>query len=164
MESNGPWHYQLVDLRTSMNGPFRTLPAPIGVQRQIDGCALNEGDVWSFAMNCGLVRLILMSLILFALACAPAVGTEGLEVGGPCTTSTDCGDQSRCLTGKHFPGGTCGQNCNSHEECPDGTRCIDKEGGVCLLGCEIPGDCRGGYTCKGEDNQSGGGEALVCIE
>ena len=63
-----------------------------------------------------------------------------------------------------FPGGTCAVACTKHEDCPDGSRCIEKEGGFCLLSCTLPGDCRGGYTCKGVKNEFGGGESLVCTK
>lgn len=112
-----------------------------------------------------LALVFLSALLGLALlhACG-GVGVEGTIVGGPCTTSEDCSSGSRCLTSGDFPGGTCTQNCSEHLDCPEGARCISKESGICLLECELPADCRGGYTCKGKSNETGGGESLVCIK
>lgn len=108
---------------------------------------------------------LLPGILLFLLSTScDGVGVDSDLVGGPCTSSTECSSQSRCLTDDDFPGGTCTMNCAKHEDCPSGARCIEKEGGVCLLQCDLPGDCRGGYTCKGVKNQFGGGESLVCID
>ncbi len=104
------------------------------------------------------------ALLLTSVHCGDSVGTEGLVVGGPCTTVDDCASGSVCLTSGDFPGGSCSVRCFSHEDCPSGTRCVDKDNGVCLVECYEPIDCRGGYTCKGKKNGSGGGESLVCIE
>jgi hypothetical protein len=108
-------------------------------------------------------RALLLGLFLLA-SCGSSVGIEGEYVGGACAADAECDADSRCLTKDDFPGGTCSVVCTKHEDCPDDTRCIEKEGGICLLTCELPGDCRGGYTCKGVKNQFGGGESLVCIK
>ena len=105
-----------------------------------------------------------LPLVALVFACGSSVGIEGDLVGGPCQSSADCSPQSRCLIDDDFPGGACAVNCSRHEDCPDGSRCVDEEGGVCLMTCVLPGDCRGGYTCKGKENETGGGESLVCIE
>jgi hypothetical protein len=111
-----------------------------------------------------MVRLLaVFALLLTTTACGDDVGNEGRTVGGPCATNVDCSSESRCLTGGDFAGGTCVVNCNSHEDCPFGARCISKESGVCLLACEVPADCRGGYNCEGESNNEGGGDSLVCV-
>ena len=114
------------------------------------------------------VVFTLSSICLAAVAafgCGGGVGIEGSSVGGACSVSDDCSAESRCLVNNDFPGGTCVVNCVTHEDCPEGSRCIEKEQGVCLLQCEIPGDCRGGYTCKGKKNKSTeGGESLICIK
>lgn len=109
-------------------------------------------------------RLIVGILFALSAACGPGVGNEGDLVGGPCTTDADCAEESRCMTGGDFPGGTCATRCSSHDDCPEGTRCVSEEGGACLLQCEVPDDCRAGYSCRGQENESGGGDSLVCID
>lgn len=107
---------------------------------------------------------ILLLMLACLISCASDVGLEGEYIGGACASEDECSSDSKCLTEDSYPGGTCTIACTKHEDCPDDTRCVDKDKGVCLLSCEIPGDCRGGYTCKGEKNQFGGGESLVCIK
>ena len=98
---------------------------------------------------------------IFIAACGgDDVGNDGATVGGPCVDAADC--ESRCLVGGDFPQGTCSLACNTDNDCPDGTFCIDAEGGVCLLGCALPADCRGGYNCEGKTNRGHGGDSLVC--
>lgn len=115
-----------------------------------------------------LVRTILKSTLftvsLFsAAACgSDGVGIDGALVGGSCDENSDCDEE--CLRGGDFPEGTCSVSCRDDSQCPDGSNCIDKEGGICLLTCERPSDCRGGYTCKGEENEGHGGDSLVCIK
>lgn len=108
-----------------------------------------------------------IAVLVFASACLLAgcgdddVGLDGDGVGGACQDERDCA--YRCQEGGDFPHGTCTVPCNVDDDCPIGTYCIDKEGGICLLGCEHPEDCRDEYTCKGEDNRGHGGDSLVCI-
>jgi hypothetical protein len=102
--------------------------------------------------------------LVFIAGCGGDVGVDGHFVGGACANNEDCSPDAMCLTKDSFPEGTCSVACMKQEDCPDDARCVEKEGGVCLLQCELPGDCRGGYTCKGVKNQFGGGESLVCIE
>lgn len=109
-----------------------------------------------------LASLLLLVTVAAATGCGEDVGPLGASVGGACASNVDCDSGSRCLTGGDFPEGTCTRNCARHDDCPSGSRCVSKEGGVCLLACELPSDCRGGYTCKGEKNQEIGGESLVC--
>lgn len=110
------------------------------------------------------MRGLALAAFLFIAGCSGGVGVEGRYIGGPCTSMEDCDSESRCLTKDDFPEGTCTVGCRNQDDCPDDARCVEKEGGVCLLQCELPGDCRGGYTCKGVKNQFGGGESLVCID
>ena len=109
----------------------------------------------------GSLPILVSAVALAFAACGSGVGSEGETVGGPCTTTADC--EQRCLTGGDFPQGTCTISCSSDADCPDGSHCIDKQGGVCLLSCSLPSDCRGGYNCEGETNQGHGGDSLVCI-
>lgn len=88
------------------------------------------------------------------------VGNDGRLVGGPCASSGDC--EYRCELDGDFPQGTCTRPCLTDGDCPDGTFCINKNGGICLLGCQVPADCRGGYNCLGKENRGHGGDSLVC--
>jgi hypothetical protein len=99
--------------------------------------------------------------MLFACSGNDGVGNDGAYIGGPCVSSSQCDFQ--CSTSGEFPQGTCTKPCASDGDCPGGTFCIDREGGICLLGCDLPSDCRGGYNCKGEKNRGHGGDSLVCI-
>lgn len=92
--------------------------------------------------------------------CGGAVGPEGDVVGGPCRDHVDCSD--RCVRGGSYPDGTCTVNCEDDRDCPDGTWCVDRNGGVCLLDCRSSGDCRPGYRCRDTDREGAGGERPVC--
>ncbi len=105
--------------------------------------------------------LAAFALALALAACGGGVGFYGEVVGGSCSANRDC--EERCLTGGDFPQGTCTVSCSSDSDCPSGTYCIRKEGGVCLLGCRDPSDCRDRYSCKAERNEGHGGDSLVCI-
>lgn len=104
-------------------------------------------------------RMLLIGILIAACG-GDDVGNDGATVGGPCVGAGDC--DFRCLVGADFPQGTCTVACNTDNDCPDGTFCIDSEGGVCLLGCGLPEDCRGGYNCEGKENRGHGGDSLVC--
>jgi hypothetical protein len=104
---------------------------------------------------------------LFAISLLSACGNDGVGnnggyVGGSCQGDRDCDEE--CLRGGDFPDGTCSVSCNEDYDCPSDTYCVDKEGGHCLLSCDRPADCRGGYTCKGVNNKGHSGESLVCIK
>lgn len=103
---------------------------------------------------------------LHAVACNDDdVGKDGTLVGGPCSFSTDCDEPngSFCLSDESFPGGTCAKRCATHDQCPSGSACVDKNSGICLLVCGGVGDCREGYSCDPLANRSGGGQTSVCI-
>jgi len=110
-------------------------------------------------------------LLLAGTACsddeegpAPSsVGNEGDVVGGACTTG-QCADGSYCELSGSFPGGVCTVTCNSHADCPSGTRCISNQSGICLLECLETSDCRSGYRCDIESDEEGGGESRVCTD
>ncbi|MBA3504017.1 MAG: hypothetical protein M4D80_12555 [Myxococcota bacterium] len=110
-----------------------------------------------------MLRLISILSMVFAFACGGdgGVGREGSLVGGSCASSGDC--EFRCQIGDDFPQGTCVKPCNTDSDCPDDTFCINTDGGICLLGCSQPADCRGGYNCEGKENRGHGGDSLVCI-
>jgi hypothetical protein len=106
-------------------------------------------------------------LALFAIAACGGddVGTEGKLVGGPCAFSSECDESggSLCLLEESFPGGTCAVRCANQDQCPDGSRCVNKNTGICLLSCGGADDCRAGYACEILDDQEGGGASTVCI-
>lgn len=107
------------------------------------------------------LRLALMlAITALAAACDDGVGNDGSLVGGACSSSNDC--EFRCETGGDFPQGLCTRPCNIDDDCPDGTFCIDTQDGICMLGCQRPSDCRGGYNCEGRRNRGHGGDSLVC--
>jgi hypothetical protein len=105
--------------------------------------------------------VVLAVLALVACNEAEDVSNHGALVGGACVDSRDC--EGVCLRGGRFPEGTCSVECRDDEDCPLGTACIDREGGVCLLLCDRHGDCRGGYSCDDQDRRGRGGQEYVCI-
>lgn len=90
------------------------------------------------------------------------VGGDGAFVGGACFDHEDCYDV--CLRGGDYPGGTCSVGCDHDGDCPEGTWCIEKDHGVCLLDCRDDFDCRSGYDCKSKDRHGEPGGAPVCID
>lgn len=90
------------------------------------------------------------------------MGPDGGVVGGACRDGRDCAE--RCVKGGAFPDGTCTVECRDDRDCPDGTSCIDVEGGVCLLACRYDEDCRPPYECKDRDREGAGGREAVCID
>jgi hypothetical protein len=106
--------------------------------------------------------LALAAFLVFGGCGGDGVSTTGDLVGGSCEDDRDC--EEDCVRTGDFPGGMCTVVCSEDRHCPGGTYCIDRESGICALGCEVPGDCRPGYTCRGEDNRGHSGESLVCID
>ncbi len=108
------------------------------------------------------------AFLVLALGCGddvPGVGNWGVLVGGPCSNATaHCADVSNCLTGGDFPEGTCSVPCHTDADCPTGTACTDKEGGHCLVACDLTSQCRDRYKCKGVKRRDKSGEVLVCIK
>jgi hypothetical protein len=94
------------------------------------------------------------------LACG-GVGNGSPLVGGSCDKDRDC--EYECSKGGDFPDGTCTIGCDEDRECPGGTYCVDKDGGVCLLACGVDEDCRQDYSCKDTKRQGEKGDAAVCI-
>lgn len=109
-----------------------------------------------------ILSLTMLTSGLFMVGCNDDVGWEGGLVGGACRDSNDCDPDSKCVRGKDYPDGTCTLSCRDDGECPSGTFCVDKEGGICLLGCELNADCRAQYVCDRKDLRRGG-KMLVCI-
>jgi hypothetical protein len=87
------------------------------------------------------------------------------EVGARCTEADECDE--RCLTSStDYPGGFCTIGCTSRDECPDGTTCADREGGVCLFQCSGNVGCGflgTGWRCTEADLRGGSGtKVMVC--
>lgn len=103
--------------------------------------------------------------LVFALALMACQDSDVTrEVGARCSDSTECDD--RCLApGADWPGGFCTIHCELDADCPDGTACIEEEGGVCAFicfadpGCDFLGN---GYLCKERDARGGITKRLVC--
>jgi hypothetical protein len=114
------------------------------------------------------MRLLLLIGMVFGLAlwagCDDGVGNDGRFIGGPCDGDRDCSSSSRCVRGGDFPDGTCTISCRDDFDCPSGTACIDREGGICLLLCDFDRDCRPRYDCKPRSRRGHSGDATVCID
>jgi hypothetical protein len=111
---------------------------------------------WAIAVVVGL------SALFGCHQCGPEedVGHLGVLVGGPCLEHDDCVE--RCLEGGRYPNGTCTVDCEDDSNCPEGTWCVDHEGGVCLLGCDDDDECRGGYECESRERRGSPGDVLTC--
>ena len=86
--------------------------------------------------------------------CAPSANNK---IGTPCTSTNDCGSDSRsaCNTesGDNFKGGYCFMEpCNDVQVCPPGATCVALGGEAtgCFKGCATDADCRKaeGYVCQ----------------
>lgn len=70
-----------------------------------------------------------------------------LTPGAACVRDCDCGGSGWCVgPSSDFPGGSCTYSCNSDSDCGPNGACTTG-GGVCLMKCSGPFDCRGEYTC-----------------
>jgi hypothetical protein len=87
--------------------------------------------------------------------CAPA--HQLAKIGTPCSTTNDCGTDSRsaCNTeaGDGYPGGYCFMEpCDDVNVCPTGASCVAIGGETpgCFAECMKDGDCRAseGYVCQ----------------
>lgn len=106
--------------------------------------------------------VLIYGLTILAAACQQ-VGAEGLSVGGSCTNDFDC--NYKCVRGEHYPGGMCTLDCNSPNDCPSKTTCVDDEGGICAVECESDGDCEdhgSEWGCVAIDQLGRSGAARVC--
>jgi hypothetical protein len=79
------------------------------------------------------------------------------KIGTPCTSTVDCGSDSRSAcqneAGDGYPGGYCGMEpCNDLDVCPAGATCvaIGGETPACFKSCTTDDDCRKaeGYVCQ----------------
>ena len=102
-----------------------------------------------------------------AFGCASEVGNDGAIVGGSCVVSSECHATARCLTGASWPNGYCASSCDTSEDCPGGSVCVEAEGGICVVECASAGDCRtdeesGVYECVAFEVRGAGGTAMGC--
>ena len=113
--------------------------------------------------NVGLLMVVLTVFFLIGLAVGcggEEVGEDSATVGGACSSDRDC--KEVCLTGSDWPGGMCSLRCDSDDDCPYGSHCIDTERGVCMMACRSDDDCPGGYECDDEDRRGHSGKIHVC--
>ena len=86
------------------------------------------------------------------------------QVGARCDVADDCDE--RCLApGIDYPDGFCTMSCSSRSDCPGGTTCADREGGVCLSECTQSSDCAflgASWRCVAADLRGGGIKVMVC--
>lgn len=107
-----------------------------------------------------------MAPLLLAAVLLAGCGNSDVsrEVGARCDDSSECDD--RCLLPDDgWPGGFCSLSCDDDSDCPEGTACVDDEGGVCLFRCESVPECGflgGGWTCQARPTRPDG-SVMVCI-
>lgn len=117
--------------------------------------------------------VVLLGVLVGACDHAEDIGGErpapSRWVGAPCFTHSDC--EQYCAWGLDFPEGFCTlQGCRLNDECPDGTVCIVKGGGLCVYPCSEPLDCaesfvgRSGYGCHLEAGYSTNDTTSVSYE
>ncbi len=96
----------------------------------------------------------LLFLLTIFLSCTGTKSSlEGLPVGSPCKSSSDCADKLVCIYSNEssgvnmFPGGYCSRYCVNDKDCPEKSKCV---GNVCVADCS---NCtREGYECISEKN------------
>ena len=81
--------------------------------------------------------------------------------------SSECHPDSRCFTGAGWPNGYCANTCTTDEDCATGARCVEDQGGICVVECAGAGDCRtteddGGYACTMFESRGAGGTVMGC--
>jgi hypothetical protein len=111
-----------------------------------------------------MLALVLLSLVTAAAACGDDDDRRG-NLGAACIDHRDCDE--RCVRGGDWPGGMCTYSCSDDRDCPSGTACVNKDGGICAVTCRSHSDCaRYGfstdYICKSTDRKGGSGDTLVC--
>ncbi|TMQ04160.1 MAG: hypothetical protein E6J90_52145 [Deltaproteobacteria bacterium] len=108
------------------------------------------------------IRAIGAVIACGALACQSSDVSR--QVGARCDRSSECAE--RCLfPGADYPGGFCTIGCTGRTDCPSGTTCADREGGVCLFECASDASCAflgTGWGCKSVDLRGGGIKVMVC--
>ena len=107
------------------------------------------------------MRLV-AALLLAVAACQSSDVSRA--VGARCDTNTECDEKCLAPSGE-WPGGFCTVLCDTNADCPEGTLCIEQDGGVCAFSCAGDVNCAflgDGYTCKERDSHGGGTKVMVC--
>lgn len=87
--------------------------------------------------------------------CAPRVGVNS-GVGAGCATGDQC-NSGTCLAG--YPGGYCTSPCGTQfSDCEPGSECFSWRDGAatCMARCSADAQCRPGYRCEVNAEQTGG--------
>jgi hypothetical protein len=86
------------------------------------------------------------------------VATASNDIGDPCTQDNQCGPGGVCGLNPNFKDGYCTKSCMFDNDCPSGSHCGNKSGGVgeCLANCLSDNDCRDGYACYNYDDDQNG--------
>ena len=108
------------------------------------------------------MRLATIVTACWLLGCGSA-SEVSREVGARCDMQSECDE--RCLAGTLYPGGFCSVACDDDGDCPGGSLCAEREGGVCLLGCVEVDDCEflgTGWECRDDDAHPSGEPVKVC--
>ena len=107
-----------------------------------------------------------LTLLLLTSACGhdDAIGPD---VGASCASNNECSQRCLGVTDPgDYPGGFCTLACATDADCSNGSICMRKSGGVCLLPCTITNNCTdlgAGWRCKNSESNVGGGERQVCL-
>ena len=104
-----------------------------------------------------------MRFAILAILCACQSSDVSRSVGAECDTSAEC--DVKCLgPDTSWPDGFCTVLCDDDTGCPENTRCIEEDGGICAFQCAGDLDCAflGTYLCEQEDSHGGGAKVMVC--
>lgn len=108
--------------------------------------------------------VIVFAIGMFLSACGSSVGAGSALVGRTCTANQDC--EQTCLSNdSHYPGGMCTVRCNTQQDCPAGTACVDEKEKICSVTCVNNADCAAfgrGFVCDARSRVGSAGSALVC--
>ena len=106
---------------------------------------------------------VLTSLVLLVGCGGHDAGDIDPIIGASCASDRDC--DTRCyIDPADFPGGFCSLPCETDNDCPSDTYCMEKAGGMCLFACP-EFDCSrlgAGWRCRDKTRESGG-TVSVCI-
>ena len=108
------------------------------------------------------MRSLFVIAVLGAVACSDSDVSR--EVGARCDDNSECDDV--CL-GPHpnWPDGFCSLSCDSDDDCPADTACIEDEGGVCVFRCTSDTGCAflgADWTCQVRNANPPDNTVMVC--
>ncbi len=106
-----------------------------------------------------------MRFVVLVLALAACQSSDvSRSVGARCDTNAEC--DTECLgPSGDWPGGFCTILCDTSAACPENTKCIDENGGVCAFSCTDDPSCAflgAGYRCEAVDSKGAGTKVMVC--